>query len=99
MTNTKEKTIHLHYSHGLLELHSELAKRGETIKSISFVDEKMFKFEKGTLFLFGSLSKIKNFVVVIEDEEKSTDREYIPIGDCPIDLEDFKVSYETTHYK
>lgn len=99
MSNTKEKTIHLHYASELLELHSELAKRGETIKSINFVDEKMFKFEKGSLFLFGSLSKIKNFTVLIEDEEKSTDREYVPIDSCPIDIEDFKVSYETTRYK
>ena len=57
MTNKTEKTINLFRVNEIVELSNELLGRGEVLKSIEYKDD--FKFEKGNLLLFGSLSKLK----------------------------------------
>ena len=98
MTNKTEKTIHLFGVDEIIELSNELIKRGETLQSIEYKDN--CKFDKGSLFLRGSLSKIKSFQVSIKESDKTIERMYKPIDDDnPYFIDDFKISFENIYYR
>lgn len=98
MTNKTEKTIHLFRVNEIIEFSNELLARGETLETIQYKDD--FKFDKGSLFLSGSLSKIKSFQVSIKESDKTIERMYKPIDDDnPYFIDDFKISFENIYYK
>ena len=99
MSKTKQKEVALYNIDSIIELHNQLSERGEILDSIHFEDQENFKFNKGTLFLFARLSKVKSFNTTSRNEDKTIKRRYIPDSEYPIDLEDFKVRKEETFYK
>ena len=59
-----------------------------------------FKFDKGSLFLSGFISKIKSFQVYIKESDKTIERMYKPIDDDkPYFIDDFKIDFENIYYK
>ena len=98
MTNKTKKTIYLFRVNETIEFSNELLERGETLQSIEYEDD--FKFDKGSLFLSSSLSKIKSFVVSIKESDKTIERTYKPIDDDnSYFINDFKISFENIYYK
>ena len=98
MTNKTKKNIHLFRVNEIIELSNELLARGETLQTINFEDD--FKFDKGSLFLSGFISKIKSFQVYIKESDKTIERMYKPIDDDkPYFIDDFKIDFENIYYK
>ena len=98
MTNKTKKNIHLFRVNEIIEFSNELLTRGETLETIKFEDD--FKFDKGSLFLNGSISKIKSFQVSIKESDKTIERIYKPIDDDkPYFIDDFKISFENIYYR
>ena len=98
MDKKTEKTIHLFRVDEIIEFSNELLARGETLKSITYKDD--FKFDKGSLFLGGYLTKVRSFEVSIEESDRTIERTYKPIDDDnPYSIDDFKIDFEYTHYK
>lgn len=98
MTNKTKKNIHFFRVNEIIEFSNELLARGETLETINFEDD--FKFDKGSLFLSGSLSRIKSFQVSIKESNKTIERMYKPIDDDkPYFIDDFKISCENIYYK
>jgi len=98
MTNKTEKTIHLFRVNEIIEFSNELLARGETLKSIKYKGD--FKFDKGSLFLGGYLTKVRGFEVSIEESDRTIERTYKPIDDDnPYFIDDFKIDFENIYYK
>ena len=100
MTNKtkKTKTVNLHNVSQISELHNQFKDRGEIIKSISFKDDD-FKFDDGSLFLWGDRSEVSAIDIEIREDKKLTRRTYKPKSmGMFYSLDDLKLVRESIDY-
>jgi hypothetical protein len=97
MTNKTEKEITVFNIQDIVKVSNALAKRGEILQNIDYVDD--FKFEKGTLYLHTSIWHMKGFSVSCKEANKNIDRSYEATIDNPFTIQDFKITHEHIRYE